>query len=307
MATSVLLLLKAHNKGYNRKDGTHVGPFDDKRPAAKPAQGSLFKPAKWSALASMKAKDAPGKQPTGLYGKVASSDHAKDLQQGAFAPSASKPFKLPASAVPHPKKGEDGKPVHIHYPSEATGPETWADPEAIATWTPGSPVPKELNGIPFSPWEDHPRDGEAWDYVDGQNDDLEEPALELSGGKKPASGVIVLEPDGRVWVVAPTNRFGGVKNTFPKGSRDYGLSLQANAIKEAYEECGLKVEIDSFLGDIPRSTSVARYYLARRVGGTPAAMGWESQAVRLVPADKLRDFLDRGEDKKIADWLEGLV
>lgn len=418
-AAPVLLLLKAHNKGYTKKDGTVVKPFDTKAPDAKeplpgpkpppgsnphlflsgkkaampptsspfiypakvkpgeepplqnpalapkskapgfanskakaayseklaeefladpaakgmtfqqwlagrsdaPAAGA-YKPPKWSALGSMKAKgSAPAAKPgTGLYGGFMAPDHAKDLGQplpaggggqkslfgGGSGKGSYKP-PLPKSAVAHPKRGEKGEVVMIHYPSKPTDPSTWHDPAAIATFTPGCALPEELNGIPLASWAGAPSTPEGWDYVDGQNDELEEPGMDLPKGKVPASGVIVMEPDGRVWVVAPTNRFGATINTFPKGSRDFGLSLQANAIKEAYEESGLKVEIDSFLGDVTRSTSVARYYLARRVGGTPADAGWESQAVRLVPAGKLREFLDRGEDRKVAEWLEGLV
>jgi ADP-ribose pyrophosphatase YjhB (NUDIX family) len=316
-AAPLLLLLKAHNKGYTKKDGTVVAPFDDKRPAAAPEPPSPpKKPGKWSALGSLKqgalfgSKKPPQQasnppQQAALFGGFMASDHAKDLgQDGASAP---KHKPLPASAVAHPQKGEHGQTVMIHYPSKPTQPSTWTDPGAIATFTPGCALPEELNGIPLAPWADAPTTEEGWDYVEGQNDELEEPGMELPAGKSPASGVVVLEPDGRVWVVAPTNGFGGTRNTFPKGSRDFGLSLQANAIKEAYEEAGLKVEIDSFLGDVVRTTSVGRYYLARRVGGTPAGMGWESQAVRLVPTGQLRKFLDRGDDKKIAEWLEGLV
>lgn len=342
---ALLPFLKAHNKGYTKKDGTFVAPFDDKRAKAAPApspapkhaptpkqqalQDELSaaqewdappkpapakKPGKWSAISSISQSSLfGGSKPAapkgvGLFGGFMSPQHAKDVGQKPLSPfgaegSHHKP--LPDSAVPHPRAGDKGERVMIHYPSKPTGPETWTDPEAIATFTPGSAVPAALHGVALAPWADAPTTEEGWDYVDGQNEDLEEPAMELTGTKVPASGVIVMEPDGRAWVIAPTNRFGAV-NTFPKGGREYGLSLQANAIKEAFEESGLKVEIDSFLGDIPRSTSVARYYLARRVGGTPAAMGWESQAVRLVPVSKLRDFLDRGEDKKVAEWLEAL-
>ena len=57
------------------------------------------------------------------------------------------------------------------------------------------------------------------------------------------------------------------------------------------------------INDIKRTTSVARYYLAHRVGGSPADMGWESQAVRLVPLAQLGDYLNRPEDKEILEFL----
>lgn len=317
-APPALLLLKAHNKGYTRKDGTVVRPFDTKAPAASPQPAAPAAPpkvAKWSALGSMKAKDAAHKPAggVGLFGGFMAPDHAKDLGQKPAKPlqgslwggSGHKP--LPKSAIAHPKLGAKGERVMIHYPHKPSEPATWADPQAVATFTPGCALPADLNGIPLASWADAPTTEEGWDYVAGQNEELEEPGMELPAGKVPGSGVIILEPDGRVWVVAPTNQFGATKHTFPKGQRDYGLSLQANAIKEAYEETGLQVEIDSFLGDVVRSTSVARYYLARRVGGTPADAGWESQAVQLVPAGQLGKHLDRGDDKKVASWLEGLV
>lgn len=306
-------LLKAHNKGYTKKDGTVVHPFDDKRtgaasgPAPAPSPAPKATAAKWTALGHKAPAPPSQKIVAPQYGLFGGKPPGGGGQGSLFGGSKSEHKPLPASAIAHPQKGDKGQTVMIHYPSKPTPPETWNDPDAIATFTPGCALPASLNGIPLEPWVDAPTTEEGWDYVEGQNEDIEEPGMELPKGKIPASGVIVMEPDGRVWVVAPTNRFGNTHNTFPKGSRDYGLSLQANAIKEAYEESGLKVEIDSYLGDVVRSTSVARYYLARRVGGTPGDMGWESQAVRLVPAGKLKDFLDRSEDKSVAEWLEGLA
>lgn len=91
-----------------------------------------------------------------------------------------------------------------------------------------------------------------------------------------AAGAAVVESDDRGWVVAPTNAFGGFKATFPKGHSN-GPGLRAAAVKEVFEESGLRVEILSHLIDVTRSTTRTRYYLARRTGGTPADMGWESR------------------------------
>ncbi|WP_238554606.1 NUDIX domain-containing protein [Paraburkholderia hospita] len=74
-------------------------------------------------------------------------------------------------------------------------------------------------------------------------------------------------------MVAPSNGYAGYTATFPKGRVDKGLPRQANAIRAAYEESGLKVEITGFLTDAFRSLTYTRYYLARRVDGTPADMG----------------------------------
>lgn len=274
------LFVKSHNNGYVKKDGTVVKPFDDKR---------LTAPAgKWSASGSAPAKVA----------KVSSGHWPYSNNPGLFQTKQA----IPDTATPHPKLNEKGKTHLIHYPTNPSGPETWTDPKAVATFVPGGVVPAELNGVPFSPWADTPAE-EDWDFVDGQNDDLEEPPFPSVANKNPASGVIISEPDGRVWLIAPTNRFSNTINTFPKGGREEGLSLQANAIKECFEESGLKVEIDGFAGDVERTTTVARYYYAHRVGGSPVDCGWESQAVRLVPVTDLHEFLNRNDDREILSWI----
>lgn len=106
-----------------------------------------------------------------------------------------------------------------------------------------------------------------------------------------------------MWVTHPTNGFGGYSATFPKGTAEPGLSLQATAIKECFEETGLKIKIVGIVGDFERTTSVARMYRARRVGGTPIAMGWESQAVSLVPRDQLYEHLNGRADHPIAESI----
>lgn len=210
---------------------------------------------------------------------------------------------LPASAVAHPVEGHHGEKVMVHYPSKPTEPKTWHDPAAVATFVPGGEVPDALNGVLFAPWEDHPVTDEGWDYVDGVDDDLDEPPLQVPANKHVSAGVVIEEPDGRVWITAPTNSFGGYQASFPKGTAEDEMSLQATAIKECWEETGLQVKITGFVGDFTRTTSVARLYRAVRVGGTPAAMGWESQAVHLVPKDQLYKLLNMSTDHAVAQAI----
>lgn len=206
------------------------------------------------------------------------------------------------NAIWHPHKDENGQPKQIDHPTTPTDPAQIADPQKIASFVPGVPVHGSLNDVAFMPWKGAPTTLNAWVVVPGQIT-LDEPEMIFYNSKHAAAGVIIEEPDGRIWVVAPTNAFAGYKQTFPKGKRDKGLTLQAVAIKECFEESGLQVQITGLVGDFKRSTSTARYYYARRVGGTPADAGWESQAVHLVPKSMLTDFLNTTDDKKIAQHI----
>lgn len=202
------------------------------------------------------------------------------------------------SPVFHPQPGENGQPVAICKPSQPTPLGTWDNPKHIATVIPGGPMPAALNGISFTDWKDLPASPAEWNAVDGQQP-LDEPAFTPPPHKAAAAGVVIEEPDGRIWLVSPSNRFAGYTTTFPKGRVDPGVSLQATAIKEAFEESGLRVRITAFLTDAERTQSYTRYYLAQRTGGNPAAMGWESQAVHLVPRDQLAAMLTHPNDA----WL----
>lgn len=211
---------------------------------------------------------------------------------------AKKPKK---PVVHHPRTDDNGAPVAVKHPSRPSAASTWHNPDAVATFVPDGDSPMSLGGIPFTPWRDHPRTAEGWDYVDGVMDDLDEPPFHNPNNKTVSSGVIIEEADGRIWMTAPTNEFGGYKASFPKGTADDGVSLQAGAIREAFEETGLKVEITGFIGDFERTTSAVRMYRAKRVGGTPTDCGWESQAIHLAPKGRMYDHLNMWTDHLIAE------
>lgn len=202
----------------------------------------------------------------------------------------------------HPCCDQHGHPVRIHHPHEPSPPAAWADPAALATTVPRGTRPDSLNGIALAPWGDAPTDAAGW-MAQAQGGGRDEPAFS-AGHAHPSAGAVILEPDGRVWVVSPTNAFAGYQNTFPKGQPESGLSLMATAIKETFEESGLRIQIRGHLIDVARSTTVARYYLAQRLGGDPSAMGWESQAVHLVPVARLAAFVGHPKDQPILAALQ---
>jgi ADP-ribose pyrophosphatase YjhB (NUDIX family) len=207
----------------------------------------------------------------------------------------------------HPCTSDQGLPVEIKSPSQPTPLSHWDDPNLIASVVPDGALPASLNGVPFSPWTETPATDASWEtLVQTKDDCFNEPPFKPQTGKPAASGVVILEADGRVWVVSPTNQFGDYVNTFPKGKQDPGLSLRGNALKEAFEECGLRVELTGFLCDSVRSTSVTRYYTARRMSGSPSCMGWETQAVHLVPKHMLATFVNHQNDQALVQAVHAL-
>lgn len=258
-------------------------------------KGGQFAPAK----GGQGGGQGSGWKPKAAWGGGGGKDWAQGLSWDKPEPKAP-----PPGAKPHPKAGDDGKEVLVHYPSKPSSAATWGDPEATASFVPGSAVPPALNGVAFKPWMGAPRDTAGWASVPGQKPDLDrDNPFEPHPTKYTATGVIIREPDGRVWLTEPTNHFGGYEHTFPKGTAEPELSMQANAIKEAYEETGLKVRITGIAGDFEKTTSFARFYIAERVGGTPADMGWETQSVKLAAPKHLDKLLNVGFDRSIVDVL----
>lgn len=144
-------------------------------------------------------------------------------------------------------------------------------------------LPKKLLGLELTAWKKVPASARQWNTNAAV---IREP---VAPNTLIAAGVVVVEKDGRVWVFAPANQLGDKKNTFPRGriGRTSGLTAQACARKEAYEKSGLQISLKRHLIDIDEGSGTTRYYLAERIGGTPADAGWESQAVSLVPMKKL--------------------
>jgi len=205
----------------------------------------------------------------------------------------------------HPKLNDSGQPVIIDSPSTPTPDTTWSDASTTAVFTPGSSTPQSLGKTEVKSWNP-PQSG--WAGITGTKESLDRrnPFTETPG-KKTGAGVIIIEDDGRIWLLSPTNAFGGYMATFPKGTVEPGLTMQENAIKEAWEETGLKVDIVGVLGDYERDTSKARYYIAVRSGGSPKDMGWEAQALNLATINDAKSLLNKQVDKKILNDLEAMI
>lgn len=202
----------------------------------------------------------------------------------------------------HPQPNDAGKLVNIAVPHQNSALSAWTDPDAIACCVPGGPMPSMLNGIPVASWATAPDLSAAWEPL--AVGAFDEPTFTPPTGVRHAAGVVIVEPDGRVWLVCPTNQFGGYAATFAKETLDLGASLRACAVREAFEESGLRVQLTGYLVDVKRTTSFARYYLAKRVEGSPADAGWESQACMLVPMNALGTLAAHSSDAPVIAALK---
>ncbi|WP_122377108.1 NUDIX hydrolase [Pseudomonas caricapapayae] len=181
----------------------------------------------------------------------------------------------------HPRKNELGQVVTVKNPTLPSGVDTWRDSSRTAVFVPHRSVRGSLNNTPFKSFQ-APGTLSEWSRIRTRAVAFAEPSFQKHDRLRSASGAIVFEPDGRVWVTEPTDHVFGTAHSFPKGGLENGLNLRTNAVKEVYEETGLHVQLYGFIGDYDRTTSRTRYYLAKRVDGTPSDMGFESQSLKLA-------------------------
>lgn len=170
------------------------------------------------------------------------------------------------------------------------------------TWETGKAQPGTLNGIDFAP-----APPKFWEQV--KDVDLNEPDPIRNVDRV---GVLIREPDGRIWIVQPTNQFGNRNYTLPGGGVEAGLSMQQNALKEVWEETGLQVKLTGHLGDFRDSNNNnnGRLYIGERIGGAPwdakienhirsnktGQPAAESEAVSLVTPGRAAQLLHRTDD-----------
>ena len=130
----------------------------------------------------------------------------------------------------------------------------------------------------------------------------DEPKIRVS-----ASGVILTEPDGRIWLRKVANNYGGYIYSFAKGRIEPGYTTQQNAIKETFEETGMLSKIESWLGDLEGDTSVTRFYKGKRIGGHPSFFGKqevvETEFIVLTTKSNAMKLLNKERDKKVLGML----
>ncbi len=141
----------------------------------------------------------------------------------------------------HPRKNDQGNPVKLKSPSTATPLATWGEPGSLARVVPDGDMPRQVNGLAIAPWTGAPTTVTGWEAL-ASTMPINEPPFVAPAGYRKAAGVVITEPDGRVWVVAPSNGWAGYDATFPKGTME-GKSTKATALIEVFEEWGLNVRL----------------------------------------------------------------
>ena len=94
--------------------------------------------------------------------------------------------------------------------------------------------------------------------------------------------------------------------TFPKGVIEKGETPEQAALREVYEETGIKGEILDYIGEIQywyqlhgeKIFKKVKYYLMRYVEGEPKP-SWEVKEAKFIPIDTAKKLLKYKGDKEI--------
>ena len=137
-----------------------------------------------------------------------------------------------------------------------------------------------------------------------------------------AGGVLVRRMRGRWWiaVVRPRRDDGKVVWALPKGLIDRGERGPETAVREAFEETGVRAALDRKLGDVryvytwdgERVFKVVSFFLLRatgggRIGALPPGMEIEVADARWVPLDDAPSVLSYGGEREMAVRARGAL
>lgn len=123
-----------------------------------------------------------------------------------------------------------------------------------------------------------------------------------------AGGVVLdsqLDPT-KIYVIKPSRNYGPW--AFPKGRIDEGESQQQAALREVWEETGLRAKIlpQGYLGKGRGTMSITHFYMMVKTGGRPSRTD-ETEETRLVTFDEARRLFKRAgnrRDIRIANLAE---
>jgi 8-oxo-dGTP pyrophosphatase MutT (NUDIX family) len=124
--------------------------------------------------------------------------------------------------------------------------------------------------------------------------------------KRTSAGGIVLNERGRVAIVLQRDRSWRLGWTLPKGRLDEGETIEAAAVREVYEETGLRVRISAYVGMYQGKRRLTHYF-RMRVEKDEGAFEDETFELRFVkPQKALRMMRSRRDRFVLLQALEAL-
>lgn len=288
-------------EAITREEATEMWIEAKQKAAAKKKETAADK-AKKEAEKKKKAAEEAAKKKAEEEAKKKAEEAKKKAEEAKKKAEAEKAKADKEAALKKKVKEQTWKPGDGFVEAEASHSTLAKAPEVEFKDTPWAPPGQRvvLNGIEMTPFDDPGMD--FWSDI-ADNPNITEPK---SYQGKLSTGIIMVEPDGRIWVVEPKDHYGGYNYTYPKGSiRGTGLTAQQNALKEVWEESGLLAQIDDILGDYvsEHTQNTTRYYIGHRRAGAPWAFEKESQAVWLVDLARADKFVHSQRDLDVLDAL----
>lgn len=126
------------------------------------------------------------------------------------------------------------------------------------------------------------------------------------------AGGVVTNDDGQVLLQRRGDRGSW---GFPGGAVEYGESLEEAAVREIYEETGLKVEATALLGIYSKYTDtypngdqtqpITCFFRCTQVGGTLRADGQETLELAFFPPNGLPELVNAQHRDAATDFAEG--
>ena len=143
--------------------------------------------------------------------------------------------------------------------------------------------------------------GKVWAALQALENEVKPAAAGKKSAKKalePAYGGVVINRHGQVLLMEPKDHFDGYAWTFPKGRPRAGETPEATAIREVYEETGVRARIERPMpGTFEGGTTLTTYFLMSMVRDTKQ-FGNETQSVKWATEDEAEQMLGQTTNVK---------